>query len=240
MKNIALIFAGGTGQRMQSTSIPKQFLLVHNKPIIVHTIEKFQNSRLIDKIVVASLKDYIPYVIELKDEYNLNKIEDVVPGGSTGQESIFNALVAISKFANDDDIVLIHDGVRPMIDEETIERNIDTVKGYGSAITVARAIESIIIKDEKNNTEKVVNRNNAYYQRAPQSFFFKDIFRAHKKAISENKFDYIDSGEMMSQYGCKLHIVEGPVNNIKVTTPMDYFMFKALLDAKENEQISIL
>lgn len=238
--NIALIFAGGTGQRMQSTSIPKQFLLAHGKPIIVHTIENFQNCVYIDKIVVASLKDYIPYMYELKDKYNLTKIANIVPGGNSGQESIYNALLAIGEFANDDDVILIHDGVRPIMDSDTLKRNIDSVKKNGSAITVSPAIESLLILDNQKETGRVINRNIAHYERAPQSFKFKDIFNAHKKAIQEHRTDFIDSGDMMYQYGYKLYAVEGPINNIKVTTPMDFFMFKAMLDAKENEQINIL
>lgn len=237
--NIALIFAGGTGQRMNTSSIPKQFLLVHGKPIIIHTIENFQNSEAIDKIVVASLKDYIQYMFELKEKYKLSKIENVVPGGKNGQESIYNALLEISKFAKNDDVVLIHDGVRPIVDDDTIKKNIESVKKYGSGITVTPAIEPLLILDDKNK-RRVINRKFVHYERAPQSFRFKDIFEAHKMAIKENKLDFIDSGELMSHYGHDLYPIEGSINNIKVTTPMDFFMFKAMLDAKENEQINIL
>ena len=111
--NIAVIFAGGTGQRMNSASLPKQFLMIHGKPILVHTIEKFQMAEGIDKIVVVSLKDYIPMVEDLKRKFNLNKIVSIVSGGANGQESIFNGLLEAEKHsASDQDIVLIHDGVR--------------------------------------------------------------------------------------------------------------------------------
>lgn len=238
--NIAIIFAGGTGQRMNSVSIPKQFLKVHDKEIIVHTIEHFQKCEMIDKIIVVSLEDYIDKVYELKDKYRLSKICSVVKGGSTGQESIYNGLIEAKRTSLDNnDIVIIHDGVRPIIDDKTIRENIVCVKKNGSAITVAKSVETALII-EKDNVEDVIDRSKCYLGRAPQSFYLKDIFAAHEKANSMNKHDFIDSAMLMKYFGHKLFIVDGPQNNIKVTTPMDFFMFKAILDAKENEQIKLV
>lgn len=241
--NIAVIFAGGTGQRMNPTALPKQFLKVHGKPIIVHTIEKFQNCDQVDKIVVVSLSEYIDYLFELKKEYRLTKIESVVGGGTTGQDSIFNGLIAakgISKSEND--IVLIHDGVRPLIDEKTIKDNIVCVKEKGSAITVAKATETILIsnKSDSDAVGEVLNRDNCYLGRAPQSFFLTAILEAHKKSRELGVDSFTDSASMMRFFGNELYAVEGPTDNIKITTPMDFFVFKALLDAEENKQIGVL
>lgn len=238
--NIAVIFAGGTGQRMNSASLPKQFLMIHGKPILVHTIEKFQMAKGIDKIVVVSLKDYIPMVEDLKLKFNLNKIVSIVSGGANGQESIFHGLLEAEKHStSDQDIVLIHDGVRPIIDVETIEANIQCVQKNGSSITVAKSTETVLLLEE-NNVEDAMDRSKCFLGRAPQSFYLHEILEAHHKANTLNKHDFIDSAMLMKYFGKKLFVVEGPVNNIKVTTPIDFLILRALLDAKENEQIRLV
>ncbi len=229
--NIAVIFAGGTGQRMNSGSVPKQFLLVHSKPILIHTILKFENCNEIDKIIVVSLANYIDYVYDLLERFKIKKVAKVVAGGSCGQESIFNGLkVAKDISISEEDIVLIHDGVRPLIDIDTIERNIECVKKNGNAITVTKAIETIVMLDENNSVEEVMDRKRCDLARAPQSFFLKDIYNAHLCAINENKMDFIDSAMMMKHYGYKIYTVNGPIENIKVTTMMDYYVLNALLE----------
>lgn len=238
--NIAVIFAGGTGQRMNSVAIPKQFLVVHGKPILVHTLEKFQNCSEVDKIIVVSLESYIDTVKQYRDIFGINKLVDVVVGGATGQESIFNGLVAAKKISSsNNDIVLIHDGVRPIIDEKTIIKNIECVKANGSAITVARSIETALIV-ENDNVEEVIDRSKCFLGRAPQSFYLSEILEAHNKALKMGKMDFIDSAMLMKFFGKKLFTVDGPAYNIKVTTQLDFFMFKAMLDAKENEQLRLI
>jgi len=239
--NGVVVFAGGTGQRMNTKAIPKQFLLVHGKPIIIHTLEKFENNKNIDKIVVACLKDYINILQNYIKQFNLTKVVGVVAGGKTGQESIFNGLTEMTKHLKDkQDIVLIHDGVRPIIDDDLINKNIDCVKQNKSAITVYNAIETLFVSEDKNVVDKVLDRSKCFVARAPQSFYLKDIYASHLKAISENKLDFIDSASLMRHYGYKLYTVLGSANNIKITTPMDYYFFKAILDAKENDQINFL
>lgn len=125
--NIAVIFAGGTGTRMQTKNKPKQFLMVHGKPIIVHTIEKFEKHKDIDGIIVVCLEEWIDYMKEMQYRFRLDKIGKIVPGGSTGQLSIYNGLVAAKEvYGEDDNIVLIHDGVRPLITEQLISDNIES------------------------------------------------------------------------------------------------------------------
>ncbi len=238
--NIAVIFAGGTGQRMNSIAIPKQFLVVHGKPILVHTLEKFQNCSEIDKIIVVSLKTYIDSVKEYKNSYGINKLVDVVEGGTTGQESIYNGLVAAKRISlSDNDVVLIHDGVRPIIDNETIINNIECVKKNGSAITIAASIETALIV-ENDNVEEVIDRSKCFLGRAPQSFYLSEIYEAHNKALKIGKKNFIDSAMLMKYFGKKLFTVNGPAYNIKITTQLDFFMFKAILDAKENEQLMVI
>ena len=134
--NVAIIFAGGTGQRMSSSGIPKQFLLVNQKPIIVHTLEHFQYAPNIDKIIVVSLASGIPQVESLVARFGLTKVVSIIPGGSTGQESIFRGLEECRRLFDDDTVVLLHDGVRPIINETMIEECISCVLHHGNAITV--------------------------------------------------------------------------------------------------------
>ena len=149
--NIAVIFAGGVGTRMNTKDKPKQFLMVHGKPIIVHTIEKFQEHEQIDGIIVVCVKSWIEYMKEMQFRYRLDKIGKIVPGGSTGQLSIYNGLKAAEElYGIEDNIVLIHDGVRPLITDEVISENIASVKKYGNAITCAPTKESVILVNEDN------------------------------------------------------------------------------------------
>lgn len=237
--NYALIFAGGTGQRMNSKSLPKQFLSVHGKPIIIHTLLHFENCSAIKGIAVVCYAPYIKKLQKLISQYDIKKATAVVPGGDSGQQSIFNGLNAIKDIASGaDDIVLIHDGVRPLIDKKLITDNIECVKKNGNAITVSKAIETVITADDGDVTA-IENREKCYYAKAPQSFFFKDIYGCHLRAIEENKHDFIDSATMMQYYGHRLHTVLGPSDNIKITTQMDFFMFKGLLDAREINQMKV-
>ncbi|MBO5387061.1 MAG: 2-C-methyl-D-erythritol 4-phosphate cytidylyltransferase [Lachnospiraceae bacterium] len=238
--NIALIFAGGSGTRMNTKSRPKQFLEMNGKPIIIHTIEYFENCKDIDKIVVVCIEDWIERFGKMLTKYNITKVERVVPGGATGQLSIYNGLCAAREVAGDklsESVVLIHDGVRPLITEQLILDNIAMVKEKGSAITVTPATETIIQVNENNEISNVVDRNSCYTAKAPQSFFLKDILAVHEKALSEGKDNMIDSATMMRTYGHVLHTVVGPVENIKITNPTDFYIFRSIYEARENSQI---
>lgn len=236
--NIAVIFAGGVGRRMNSKDRPKQFLLIHGKPIIVHTIEVFEYHEEIDGIIVVCVRDWIPYMEEMKYRYRLDKIGKIVPGGETGQMSIYNGLCAAEEiYGTEGTIVLIHDGVRPLINAKTITENIACVKQNGSAVTCAEAKETIILVDEENHVREVSDRKNSRLARAPQSFWLKEILEVDRQAISEGKTDMIDSCTMMRAYGHSLAVVIGPSENIKITTPDDFYTFRALYDARENQQL---
>ena len=236
--NLALIFAGGVGKRMGNSGVPKQFLKLYGKEIIIYTLEIFENNKNIDGIVISCLEEKIELLRKLIVKYEFKKIKSIVSGGITGQESIFNGLKELEKYYSKNDIVLIHDGVRPLINNETVNNNIELVKRKGNAITTAPAIETIIkLEEVKGIIKDIFNRSECYMARAPQSFFLGDILSAHKKAIEEQKFDFIDSASLMTYYGYNLNIVNGPAENIKITTPSDFYIFKAILDMKENLNI---
>ena len=189
--NIALIFAGGIGKRMNTTGIPKQFLKLYGKEIIVYTLEIFENNKNIDGIVISCLKEKIDDLKRTIEKNNLKKVVSIIPGGNTGQESIYNGLKEIEKRYSKDDIVLIHDGVRPLINNDTINDNINLVKEKGNAITTAPAIETIVRLENENNIIKdIFNRSECFMARAPQSFILNDILDAHEKAIIDKKDDF--------------------------------------------------
>jgi len=235
----ALIFAGGTGKRMNSKSKPKQFLDLHGKPIIIHTIEYFEDHDEIDNIAVVCIAEWVNALKENLKLFNITKVKWIVEGGQTGQESIFNGLKAIYNDCDnpEDDIVLIHDGVRPLISEQLITENIESVRKYGSAITVSQAKETIVSIDGNEKISEIACRNVARIAKAPQSFYLKDIMTEHKRANEDNVVGMIDSASLMMYYGYNLHTIEGPPENIKITTPMDYYIFRAIYEARENSQI---
>lgn len=238
--NIAVIFAGGVGKRMKTNDLPKQFLMVHGKPIIVHTIEIFQQHPEIDGIICVCVEDWISHMEELKHHYRLDKIGKIVPGGETGQLSIYNGLKAAEEvYGADDNIVLIHDGVRPLISAETISANIESVKKFGSAITSVPAQETIISVDDDENVKDIPDRSHARLARAPQSFYLKEIIEAQETAISQGLTEMTDSCTLMKHFGKKLVTIIGERNNIKITTPEDFYTFRALSDAKENLQLDL-
>lgn len=237
MMNIGVIFAGGVGRRMNTKGKPKQFLEVHGKPIIVHTIDIFQNTEAIDAVVVVCVSDWLDYMNNLVERFNLTKVKAVVAGGETGQMSIFKGLEAAEQLATDDAVVLIHDGVRPLINEEVINANIQSVKETGSAVTSVRAKETVVLVNDSSKISEVVDRTRSFIAKAPQSFYLSDILSIERDAISKGITDAIDSSTLMGMYNRELTIVEGPYENIKITTPDDFYMFKALYDARENEQV---
>lgn len=236
--NIAVIFAGGSGQRMHTKDIPKQFLEMHGKPIIIYTLEIFEKHPEIDAIVIACKKEWIEYLNELLYKYRIGKVKKVVSGGETGQLSIYNGLVAAEEVsAGEKSVVLIHDGVRPLIDAKVITDNISSVKKHGAAITTAVVKETILVVNDAEAIDAVPDRAHSRVAKAPQSFWLNDILAAHKRAQSEGMIDCIDSCTLMKGYGYPLFLVDGPYENIKITTPDDFYTMRALIDAKENAQL---
>lgn len=235
--NIAVVFAGGSGVRM-GAGIPKQFLEVNGKPIIIHTLQLFQHHRKIGKIYVSVLKDYIPYMEGLVKDYHLTKVAGVFPGGETSQDTIYNTLKEVEKEHSGDDIVLLHDGVRPLVSYDVISENIKTVKAHGNAITSTACYETIVKSEDGQVVTEVPKRKVSYAVQAPQSFYLKDILAVHDKIRQrpERYDDMVDSCTMLHYLGIPAHLVAGNRGNIKVTTPEDVFMFRSLLQYRENEQ----
>ena len=229
--NYALIFAGGVGSRL-NLDIPKQFIEINGKPILVHTVEKFNTSPLIDRIILVVLSDYVDFTKKMVNGFGLNKVIDVICGGESALDSQFNGLNYLKNMANDDDVIFIHDGVRPFINEQLLSNCLLTVKSKGSAITVSPATETIVVSGKNKRIDRIVPRQKCLLARAPQVFYFKDIFNAHILA-QMSKNEYVDSASMMLNQGFNLSVVEGPAENIKITTKYDLMLCRLWMEEYE-------
>ena len=235
--NIAIIFAGGTGERMKNTAKPKQFLELYGKPIIIYTLEAFEKHPEIDKIIVPCVKGWIAYLEELAQKYNITKLVKIVEGGSTSQESKLNALKELRPICAPDDIVLMHDAVRPLITQDLISRNIECVKKNGNAITVDPFTETGIVSEDGHTVENTIERRKLYIAKAPQSFYFSDVLDAHLQAVNMSDSITIDTCTIMTVLNKALFFVPCDSCNIKITTAEDYYIFKAIHDLRENREV---
>jgi 2-C-methyl-D-erythritol 4-phosphate cytidylyltransferase len=232
----ALIFAGGTGRRMSTRATPKQFLELHGKPVIIYTIEHFERHPEIDSIVVVCLESWIGELRRLLRRYDIQKVTTIVPGGDTGHASIHNGLLAMRDTAADDDIVLIHDGVRPLIDERLLTENIEVAREHEAAVTGEHVAESIVRVDRGEDIIDVPPRDEMYVAKAPQSFRFGLIRDLYDWAQGEGVAT-IDSAHLCHLRGIRPRVVTSTPQNIKITNPSDYYVFRALYEAMENQQI---
>lgn len=237
-KNIAIIFAGGSGARMGS-GLPKQFIEVNGKPIIIHTMEIFEDHPKIDKIYIACKADYISKLKKYVKRYFITKVAGIVPGGATGQDSIYNALKAAADENPEDSIVLIHDGVRPCITSEVIDVDLECVKKKGSAVTCTALFETPVVSKNGDFVDDMPPRKEMFTAQAPQCFYLGEVMAAHHK-MRETNPEYegiVDTCTLMKKTGKEVAIVEGNRGNIKVTTPEDLYTFQAMLQYREAEQV---
>lgn len=232
--NIALIIAGGAGERMKQ-NIPKQFLSVFGKPVIVYTMETFQKCEEIDVIVVVSLSSWETKIWKYAEEYKITKLKGVVTGGICGQESIYNGIVEIQKKYNDDDIVLIHDAIRPMISIEIIEDCINVVKKNGNAVTVIPCQEAMLETQNQKSSFSSYPRNQLMRTQTPQGFYLKDMITLHKEAKERNITDSIATCTLAVELGRTLFFSKGSEKNLKITTMDDLDIFKALLQGEQKD-----
>ena len=245
MKKIAIIFAGGVGQRFGS-QIPKQFVNIYGNNIIIHTLNAFQTHPEIDEIYIGCIEEWIPYLKTIIEYNNINKVPDygIVSGGNTGQDTIYRILKRAREHSSDDDIVLIHDGVRPIVTDKEISDNIESVKKYGSAITCIPSVETPIYSEDGKTISDVLDRKKLYRGVAPQSFKLGHIIEAHEK-IREVDPEYsgkyngktiVDSAMLVfAAFNEKCHMVKGNPNNMKVTTTGDYFALLGILQTSDIE-----
>ena len=235
---IAMILASGTGTRMGNVECPKQFLLIYNKPLIVHTIEAFEAHDGVDQIIVVTNDDYIDQVKVWCKQYDLGKVKNVVAGGASRQISVFNGLTALQEMGtNADDLILIHDAARPLISQKIITDNIEGCAKYGAVDTVIPSSDTIIRSIEGETITEIQKRNELFLGQTPQSFKFSIIKGAHDLANSKNDTDTTDDCKLVLKFGDPIHLVNGNKLNFKITTFDDLMMLKALLKIGKTEVI---
>lgn len=232
--NIALITAGGTGNRM-GQDIPKQFMPIDNKPVIIYTMESFQRSPEIDGICVICLKGWEVVLQSYANQYNISKLKWIFEGGESNQDSIYNGIIGLKNAGcSDDDIVLVQDGVRPLVSKEIIKNNIYTCKKYGYAVTGLLCKEAIMEKVNENVHEIDIPRERLVRTQTPHTYKLGMLLEAHRKAKELGVKNTVASCTLMTAVGIKeQHLVEGSeMNGLKLTRPQDVELFKALLHSQ--------
>lgn len=238
MKTIAILTAGGIGSRTHQ-DLPKQFLTVENKPIIIYTLEAFQRHPSIDEIYVSCLEGWSAVLEAYAKQFNITKLKKIVVGGSTGQQSIYNGLKAINEDNNEtkDIVVLIHDGNRPMLPNDVITDNLVKQKQFGSAVAVVPTTEVVFVSKNGVESNAALNRDELWRTQTPHSYKFDELWNVHKKALIDGVNNMAASCSLMQKYGYTTYFSKGSEKNIKITTVEDIEIFKALLNAKNDEWI---
>ena len=237
MSNIALLIAGGSGNRM-GQDIPKQFMHVDGAPIIVHTMLCFQRHPDIEAIAVVCLKGWETVLQSYANQFNVNKLRWVFPGGNTGMESIHNGIYGLQEAGCDgEDLVLIHDSVRPLLSLDIISSNIATCKAYGYAITGIKCREAILKSHDGFTTKTSIPRDTLIRTQTPQTFRLKNIINAHELAKQKGITDSVASCTLVAELNedIEMHIVPGSEKNIKITTVEDLEILKALMHTQKDE-----
>lgn len=234
MANIALIIAGGTGARM-GQDIPKQFLTVNEKPVIIYTLEAFQKHADIDEIAVVCLEGWEQVLRAYAKQFNIIKLSDVVTGGENGQSSIRNGVYAIEKHSAPDDIVLVHDAIRPMVSAEIISDCIVKTKKYGCAIATIPCAEAMLQTDDGEISSGSYPRDRLKRTQTPQGFRIGQLADLHRRALEQGITNSIASCTLMIEMGEQVYFSAGSEKNLKLTTVEDIDIFKALLLAKRSD-----
>jgi len=235
----AILLAGGTGVRMGTHGMPKQFLPLYGKPIICYTIEVFENCEEVDQIIIPCTQDWTGHMSKLVERYRFQKVKQVVPGGVDRQNSIINALNVLED-VEPEDLVLVHDGVRPLVQNETIEENIRVAKIHGNAMTVKQAIETIVVTESDTaELSHFKNRDHTYTLTSPQTFRVNELMGVYA-AINEVKgqeIPILDAALLFATAGKTMHMVRETGLNIKITTPEDFYYLRSYLELKESRDI---
>ena len=234
--NIAVIIAGGAGVRM-GQDIPKQFLNVFDKPVIVYTLEAFQQHPMIDAIEVVCIDGWHDVLKAYCKQFGITKLENVVSGGANGQESIHNGVTDLMIRHNSDDVVLIHDAIRPMVTAEIITNCIKVCQQYGNAITVIPCAEAMLLTADGLSADDQIARSSLKRTQTPQAFHLGDLADAHAEAQNRGITNSIASCTLFVEFGRKVYFSAGAEKNVKLTTPEDIEIFKALLKSKNSEWI---
>lgn len=234
----AIILAGGTGQRMGVKGLPKQFLKLYGKPIICYTLETFENCKNVDSIIIPCNAAWVSHMEKLVEEYHFTKVHKIVDGGKDRQSSIQTGLQAIEA-PGEDDVVLIHDGVRPLLKEEIIEENIKTAREKGNAMTVRPNIETVVITTSDSAMDAdFKQRDITYTLTSPQTFKTRELIETYKNVAGDLELARLpDTSLLYARLGRPIYLVRDENMNLKITKPEDFYYLRSYLDLTENKQI---
>jgi len=233
--NVALILAGGTDARFKM-EIPKQFVNVNNRPLIVYTMEIFQKHPDIDEIVVICLEGWQEMVRAYGKQFNVTKLREVVIGGKDAQESTYHGLMVLRERVGQGDIVVIHDAIRPLVSEEIITGSIQMCRKKGMGVAATHIMDTIMHAENEREGYQSINRYDIMKVQTPQAFDFELIWNLHKKAIKQGCVGAWDNSSMMTKLGEKVYFSEGSDLNLKINTKEDVEMFRALYRMKHPEE----
>ena len=234
MANVALLIAGGSGNRMHQ-DIPKQFITVNERPVIVYTLEAFENHPEIDAIAVVCIQGWEQVLWAYAKQFNITKLKYIVPGGKNGQDSIRNGVFELEKHFDKDDLVLIHDAIRPMVSAEIISDNIRVAREFGNAITVIPCAEAMMQTEDGVVSVGSYPRDRLKRTQTPQAFKIGDICDLHRRALEAGITNSVASCTLKIEMGEQVYFSAGSEKNIKLTTVEDIDIFKALLAAKRSD-----
>ena len=229
----ALIIAGGIGARM-GQEIPKQFLHIHDKPVIVYTMERFQRNPQIDGIVVVTLPNWIAFVEAYARQFKITKLKSVVAGGVTGHDSIHNGILEIAKNYDKDTAVMIHDGIRPLIDDDVLSDNLSVYRVKGNATVVIPCAEVIFKSDVPTEAREVLDRSKVWRTQTPQTFRLDKLLWAHEEVARRHLSSPVATCHLFAMLGETVYFSKGSEKNIKLTTMEDIDIFKALLNTEKS------
>lgn len=236
--NIVILTAGGIGSRTRQ-DLPKQFITIDNKPIIIYTLEAFQQHPNIDEIYVACLEGWSAVLDAYAKQFNITKLKRIVMGGATGQASIYNAMKAIKEDHDETAgvVVLIHDGNRPMVSSDVITDNIVKQQIHGSAVTVIPTTEVVFVSKDGEISNDTLNREELWRTQTPHAYRFDELWAVHCRALKDGITNTAASCSLMQRYGYTTYFSKGSEKNIKITTVEDIEIFKALLNARNDSWI---
>lgn len=234
--NVVLLTAAGTGTRMHQ-DIPKQFIHVDNKPVIVHTMEAFQKHPSIEAIIVVTLESWIDVLWAYARQFNISKLKWVIKGGESGQESIRNGLKELENHLTEKDVVMIHDGNRPLVTSEIISDSLATFKKHGNSVAVIPCTEVVFESDNGQTSRKSIEREKLYRTQTPHTYTMTDLLWAHSEAEKRQIAGTAATCILMKELGKETYFSKGSEENIKITTIDDLKIFKALLHTRQDSWI---
>lgn len=237
MKNYVVLLAGGVGKRMQS-ELPKQFIEVKGKPVIVYTIEKFERDNKIERILIVCVKDWIDYLKQLLEDYKLTKVYWIVEGGDTSHDSIRNGIFFLRDKIEPDDFVIIHDAVRPVLPQKAIDDVIRVAHEKGNAASSIACHPPIVYTDDFKSGIKDIDREHVMLTASPQAYLYSLVLKCYEKAEIENKHQFTFTSSLLVHYGYRVYFAKGTTSNIKITKQEDLALFEALLSIPEERLYS--